>query len=440
MRIGIFPDLNGLSGGIYQYGLTMLHALRELKSSIEDDFVIFAHEGANQQSAGLWNAAEWPVKPVLPPSARRRAFSALRRINRQGWAWKAFESLRAPVPTAWRRDGDATFDPDRVRPRPEIGRWLRRCGVELMLYPSTNTLSFETGLPYVMAIHDIQHRLQPEFPEVSANGEWQRREYLFRNAARYATLLLADSEVGKEDLLNVYGEYGVTPDRVKVLPFLPAPYLTTDIAEEERRRVFAHYRLPEQYLFYPAQFWPHKNHVRIVEALGLLKQERRLKPSIVFCGSAAGEIRERTFLEVQAQARRLGVERQIHCLGYVRDEEMSSLYAGATALVMPTLFGPTNIPVLEAWAMNCPVLTSDLRGIREHAADAALLVNPRSAEAIAEGISRLWEDATLRGALACRGRQRLESYGHSDYRKRLRGIIKQAKEMVRMARPSGVAS
>ena len=73
-----------------------------------------------------------------------------------------------------------------------------------------------------MAIHDLQHRLQPEFPEVSANGEWERREYRFRNGARYATLLLADSEVGKEDLLNFYGPYGVTPDRVKVLPFIPA--------------------------------------------------------------------------------------------------------------------------------------------------------------------------------------------------------------------------
>ena len=51
----------------------------------------------------------------------------------------------------------------------------------------------------------LQHRLQPEFPEVSANGEWEWREYLFRNGARYATLLLADSEVGKEDILNFYG-------------------------------------------------------------------------------------------------------------------------------------------------------------------------------------------------------------------------------------------
>ena len=88
-----------------------------------------------------------------------------------------------------------------------------------------------------MAIHDLQHRLQPEFPEVSANGEWESREYYLRNGARYATLLLADSEVGKEDILNFYGPYGVTADQVKVLPYLPASCLAVDVSESEQQRV-----------------------------------------------------------------------------------------------------------------------------------------------------------------------------------------------------------
>ncbi len=103
--------------------------------------------------------------------------------------------------------------------------------------------------------------LQPQFAEISANGEWERREYLFRNGARYATLLLADSEVGKEDILNFYGPYGVTPDVVKVLPVIPDCYLALEAPESERQRVRAMHPLPERYVFYPAQFWPHKNHI-----------------------------------------------------------------------------------------------------------------------------------------------------------------------------------
>ena len=109
---------------------------------------------------------------------------------------------------------------------------------------------------------------------------------------------------------------------------------------------------------------------------------------------------------------------------------MSALYSGAVALVMPTFFGPTNIPVLEAWAFGCPVLTSDIRGIREQADDAAFLVNPRSVESIAEGIYRVWIDENLRCALTRAGSRRLSSYTVDDFRNRLIEIVEEAKERV----------
>src|SRR5439155_19129424 len=169
-----------------------------------------------------------------------------------------------------------------------------------------------------------------------------------------------------------------------------------------------------RYVFYPAQFWPHKNHVRIVQALGLLKQAHQIKIPVVFCGSYDSEIRESTFREVMMFSSQLGLEGEIRYLGYAPDEDMSGLYAGAAALVMPTFFGPTNIPVLEAWAFGCPVLTSDIRGVREQVGDAAVLVNPRSVEAIADGIYRIWMDQNLGRMLGERGRQRLATYGPDD--------------------------
>ena len=220
-----------------------------------------------------------------------------------------------------------------------------------------------------MAIHDLQHRLQPEFPEVSANGEWDGREYLFRNGARSATLLLADSEVGKEDVLNFYSEYGVTADQVKVLPFLPAHYLTQSVDAAERKRVRAAHHLPERYLYYPAQFWPHKNHQRIVEALALLKQRYDIEIPIVFTGTPSDPIRRHTYQRLISTARQCRIEHLVYSLGFVSNEDMSALYAEAVALVMPTFFGPTNIPVLEAWSLGCPVITSNIRGIREQVGD-----------------------------------------------------------------------
>src|SRR5262249_1488236 len=161
---------------------------------------------------------------------------------------------------------------------------------------------------------------------------------------------------------------------------------------------------------------------------------RQLKLPVVFCGSYNGQIREPTFREVMTLGSHLGLEGEILYLGYVPDEDMSGLYAGAAALVMPTFFGPTNIPVLEAWGFGCPVLTSDIRGIREQAGSAAVLVDPRSVEAIADGIYQLWTDENLCHILADAGRQRLATYRPDDYRRRLVEILEEAKVWVRERR------
>ena len=430
MRIGILPNLNPSAGGIYQYALTLLNTLYECKDKgCGDEFIIFANETPHFTLRSL-NGPDWKWVPAEPPSLRQHILEFLHRIAGEGMHREAWRWLKRRLQLDPKQSKLLLPNPDVVEYQPGLRDWFHQWAIDLMLYPGPNRVSFETGLPYVMAMHDLQHRLQPEFPEVSADGEWEMREYRFRNGARYATLLLADSEVGKEDILNVYGDYGVTADRVKVLPFLPASYLAADILESERQRVRTVYHLPERYLFYPAQFWPHKNHFRIVQALWLLKQERRLKIPIVLCGSYTGGIREHAFHEIMSLSCRLGVEKEIHYFGYVPDEDMSGIYAQAEALVMPTFFGPTNIPILEAWAFGCPDLTSDIRGIREQVQNAAILVDPRSVDAIADGIYRLWTDESLTRCLTNLGRRRLASHTRDDYRRRLLAILDEAKMRV----------
>ncbi len=428
MPIGVVPALESARGGVYQYSLTMLRALDEIAVRTGDTFLLFGGIPDHPALRSL-SRASWTKLPLAPQGVRARAVDALKSVVGEGPHRDAWRSLRRRVETAARG-----ADPYAPRVDAAAGRWFRRCGAEMLLFPAPEKLSFESGVPYVMAVHDLQHRLQPEFPEVSADGEWEQREYLFRNGCRRATLLLADSETGKEDILRFYGEHGVTPDRVKVLPFLPPSYLARNVSRDERRRVRAKYGLPPRFVFYPAQFWPHKNHVRLVRAIGWLKRERNLDVPAVFAGSPGGDLRERTCAEVVAASRELGIEKAIRFPGYVPDDDMAALYAEAAALVMPTFFGPTNIPVLEAWALGCPVLTSDIRGIREQAGDAAWLADPRSVEAIAEGIGRLWTDEALRAKLAENGRKRLSAYGPAEHRDRLAAALDEARDRVAAAR------
>jgi glycosyltransferase involved in cell wall biosynthesis len=422
---GVAPAALEAAGGIYQYSERMLDVLAELRRHRNESFVVLWTDlGARSPVLG---GHAWEVAPLTPTTWRGRLVDTLSRFAQERLgAGNRDRMVRLYLRIRPGHKLPANLDAPAVRQ--DVHAWLRRCGIDLMIYPSPIALAFEAAIPYVMAVHDLQHRIHPEFPEVSAGIEGARREYLFRHGIERATLVVADSEVGKEDILNFYGDV-IEPDRVFVLPFLPSTVSLADVAGEDRQRVRRTYHLPERYVFYPAQFWPHKNHERIVEAIAALARTGVEVP-VVFVGSAAGGIRSRTFASVTAKARSLGVAQLVRHLGYVSAEDMAPLYAEAVALVMPTFFGPTNIPILEAWSLDCPVLTSDLRGVREQAGDAAVLVDAASADAIADGIRHLWSDDVLRTTLIANGRKRLSIYSRDDYAARLSTILDSARARV----------
>ncbi len=426
MRVGVVPFLYPGIGGLTRYSETVLRALYEAPAG-DDEFIVLAHDPAHPLLSSLAPRPGWSVRPLC--GAARSRLPALGAAARAAWRRLRRQVVAAPVgPDPW-RTGRPLPDPHLPQFDAAWDRWLKSCGAELLLVLANSAMPFEATVPYVLVVHDLQHRLQPEFPEVSAGGEREWREYFFRNGIRRAVLVVVDSQVGKEDVLTCYGDCGTTPDRIHILPYRAASSPAAGAAEADAVR--QKYRLPGRYLFFPAQLWPHKNHARVVQALGALKESHDLRPPLVCCGSWSGALREQTFREVEGLVGRLGLAGQVRFLGYVPDDDMAGLYAGATAVVFPTFFGPSNIPPLEAWASCRPLLTSDVRGVREQAGDAALLVDPRSVTAIAEGIRRLWADDDLRADLAARGRARLAGRTADDFSRGLRAILEAAKSRLR---------
>jgi glycosyltransferase involved in cell wall biosynthesis len=374
LKIGIFISVAKNSGGIYQYTSSILKALHDWDT--EHEFVIIK-----------WPRNELPVE----------GFTGL------NWSIVTLDSRMAHSKNVEQYLSGDGLDLKRSGINPEAEKFFKNHGIDLMILPAPVSVAFEWGMPYIMAIHDLQHRLQPEFPEVSAGNIWKSREYLFRNGARFAEAVLADSEVGKEDVLNFYGDY-ITPDRVYQLPFLP--FYRPDgkeITAAGKQQIQKKYNLPENFLFYPAQFWLHKNHSRLIHAIHRLRAVHKVDTPLVLAGSNSvglkEEARELVYQNAMILAEQLGVKDLVRHLGYVSDEDMPFLYAMAKALTMPTFFGPTNIPFIEAWAFGCPVITSDIRGIREQIGNAGLLVDPKNAAAMAEGILKIWSDRDLRNDL-----------------------------------------
>ncbi|NCC85077.1 MAG: glycosyltransferase [Clostridia bacterium] len=288
---------------------------------------------------------------------------------------------------------------------PLIGRLLRRIarvgaferrlindGVDLVFFTSPCQYAMAMNrLSYITTVWDLCHRDLPEFPEVAANGEFERRERLYRSTLPKAFLILVDS---MELAIRVCQRYGIDDSRILPMPFAPAPFLVGKNKTTNRVNL-----IEGDYFFYPAQFWPHKNHVRILEALRLLKG-RMLTIKVAFCGKDYGNLNW-----VREQASKLGVADQVHFLGFVPADEMENLYDNCLAVLMPTYFGPTNIPPLEAWFKGKPLIYS--KHLRGQTGDAAWMIDPDSAENLAEGIEAMLKEEN-RKEYSHRGRLKLE--------------------------------
>jgi glycosyltransferase involved in cell wall biosynthesis len=422
MHVGVSTyHTNPDDGGIAQYTLSVLRALAQRPSDFrEDRLELFGTDAA--RAAAVAFGADFDAMEVPPPQST--AVSLGRRVLGNGRLRQAATALHQYRHRSHRRDPSA---PARSN---SAGAWLRDHGVELLYAPANSDLLIESGIPAVITVHDVQHIRQPHFQEHIDDGYWERVEYILRNAARSATMIIAESETGKADLLECYAEHGLTPDRVAIVPYTVPPHVRADRRDEEATRVRGAFGLPERYVFYPAQFQPHKNHIRLVEALGLIRMRTGLRVPLVLSGAQNWSLAADTWRTLMTTATRMGIAEQIHYVGVVKNEDMTGLYAAATALVMPSYFGPTNIPLIEAWSLGCPVITSDIRGIREMCGDAALLVPPSSADDIANAILAVWNDDSFASALAARGAARAELFSPDRFADALWAALRRAKASV----------
>lgn len=289
---------------------------------------------------------------------------------------------------------------------------LEAHGIELTWSPWQGC--FTTESPYITTVFDLAHRFHPYFPEVSQGSQWESRENWMQTFVKRASFIITGTQAGKSEIEKLYQ---VPSERIKVIPFptpqfaLDAPIATRSLHSDDLK---SKYNLPEGYLFYPAQFWSHKNHANLLYALNYLKQEHNLKLPVVFVGAEKGN-----FDYIQTLTKELDLVDQVRFLGFVSQQDLVGLYQNAFALAFVTFFGPDNLPPLEAFALGCPVIASNVSGAPEQLGDAALLVDPQNTKQIALAIKSLYDDTHLRETLIQRGLERAARWTSQDYVKRI---------------------
>ena len=414
MRIGILRYPVRTTDGLAHYEMVFLDALAEAAAESADEFVCLV--GPENDFFGLVTQGGLTYRG-LPIHPLRDA------VFRQ----EAPEFYLVPP------QAGPELDPKSIPFDSEGATAYRKAGVDLILQLGPYAYPFLSRVPFLMPIFDLNHRIQPEFPEVSALGEHNRREFLYVNTCRFATFVLVDSEAGKADVLRFYGDH-IEEDRIRILPYYPAIGKKPLPDAQEQARVAAKYRLPRRYFFYPAQFWRHKNHAAILHAMRIIADETGERVPVVLCGTYADYFRALNFIELRKLAQQLGIAEHVYYLGMVPDEDMAALYTLSAGLVMPTFFGPTNLPPLEAWHYGRPVITSDIRGVRDQIGDAGLLADPKSPPQLARAMLELWRNDALGSTLAERGRKRLQAYSWPTYVKGVQSIVAEASERVRTGR------
>lgn len=279
------------------------------------------------------------------------------------------------------------------------------------------------NLPYITTIWDLQYRLQPFFPEFIRSDRWIKRDLHFKMLCRKAFLCMTGTRQGSFEISSFFN---VLSSRILVNPFPCPPPLTLNAETKERvQKKFAlSYR---QYILYPAQFWPHKNHLVALAALKRLKENGSCL-KMVLTGSDKGSLEE-----VLSWANNIGLSSSVIQTGFVTHPELAALYDDALCLIFPSFFGPDNLPPLEAMSYELPALVADVPGAREQYGAAAKYFDPSDSHRLAELITSLQRDSNLRTSLIREGNKLVSRLTPAAYVDRVEQFIKDSDMLLRSA-------
>jgi len=223
---------------------------------------------------------------------------------------------------------------------PTLAKALGEHKIDLAWFPSPNrVISTVHDTPFVMTVWDLGHRDVQGFPEFSNGRSWAQREAGYVQNIGRAFHVVTDSRRTGESLEKIYGLYAHNWSSLG-LP-LPAE-LSPDFSVADQ--------IGAPYFYYPASYWPHKNHRLLIDALEKIAESGA---HLVFSGHDEGQ---RDTLEQLAKTS--SVRGQIKFFGRLSDAQVQGLISASAAVVMPSLLGPTNYPPLEALKRGKPALVS----------------------------------------------------------------------------------
>jgi glycosyltransferase involved in cell wall biosynthesis len=282
----------------------------------------------------------------------------------------------------------------------QINYQIQAKHIDVWYCPLLEIEPLDCGVPAVVNIPDLQHEYHPEFFD---QQELERRIKSYALSIAKADLVLTLSDTSKADITKYLH---VADDKVKRV-YLSAPqwFKNSSQSPSHTKKVLEKYKIKAQsYLFYPANTWPHKNHLRLIEAFKLVHDKY---PELILVLTGY-EVTEESI--IAKKIKEYGLDQNIRFIGYIEDGEMPVIFNNAKILVYPTMFEGFGIPVLEAFITECPVVCSNLPVIKEVVGDAAIFFDPLDVEGMASAIGQVIDDKHIAQKLIAEGKKQAELF------------------------------
>jgi glycosyltransferase involved in cell wall biosynthesis len=300
-----------------------------------------------------------------------------------------------------------------VREQITVPRDLRREHADLFHTPHY-VLPPLTPCRSVVTIHDCIHL---RFPQYLPNrlGYAYARSFLWM-ATHHSNRVITVSEASKRDILEYFN---VPPAKIDVIYNGIDERFGEPPAEEDVTRVRERYQLIDPFILYAGNIKPHKNLGRLIEAFHILRHNGPAfeHVKLVIIGDEIAK-----YAALRHAVHRHKLHKHVRFFGFVSNQTLAVLYRLAAVFVFPSLYEGFGLPPLEAMASGTPVITSNVSSLPEVVGDAAFLIDPYQAEAIASAMERVLNDAGLRDDLRARGLRRAREFSWDTTARRVRAI------------------
>jgi glycosyltransferase involved in cell wall biosynthesis len=288
--------------------------------------------------------------------------------------------------------------------------------IDIFISPAISAYPhFFLNKPFIFTLHDLQEQYYPEW------FSYYKRvlRFIFNRAlTRSSAKIICESSHVRNDIMK----FTNTPvEKISVIISPPPEFFIKRIIDERQYgAIKSKYNLPDKYIFYPAQCWAHKNHLKLIEAFDKVI-EKNNDISLIFTGS-----QNDNYINIINKINELGLNGRVAHIGYISYEDLPYIYKLSEMLVMPTLFESVSIPIYEAFALKVPVCSSNVVALPEQVGNAGLIFNPNDAFDIAKKILMYLDDKDFAKEMGQKGYNKIMQFNHDEYRKKLLTVINES--------------